>query len=996
MFNEVKYLELKVEQYKAHGLNVAADQLKMKMEEKCGSVEKYYLSRIAAGKDLDIKAKLDSGADGEDAGRTVDDAYNPAPNLLPDGGKTAVVLNQSQDVGLTLSSKVNTIFTNNLNQNDRVVISDVRHHANNFTTGFANSAPEGAGSAADMTLLFDPQALRAKGVTTGSLFLELIDIKGAFKDGEMLQSNTYDTVKFMYNGQEVVLKIQDKDGQPISGKSTYDDLLAAIKAGIAKQNLPLEASFGEDFTRIDPKGVYSGKVTGKQIVIKAASGELKVPAGDAWSATKGVPADSTLDTRMSQEASTGCPLIESNVILDNVGRVNWDLCDRLPVYGANGGTLTIGSLADRGGVEKFNVKLERSSWLRSLTSTNDTLKEIVVTKTKGVLDTNGKEVPQHLYIGTDRVADRAGLDYTDVSAYIGNNGMSRLSLVPSLLEGDGLVNVRDFDASDMDGNVNLHAVINNDAFVKYFSNRDVTRGSESGPRMENGGTGIDFDQNPFKGGSDSVHNPVFDYKTGSGNDGVNMEVSGYIAADRDFKMNIDTGEGNDRVQFQFNDYGLPSYWVFNQQALGKDANGLSNPLHRNVEINTGAGNDIVELPGQGAVEVDLGAGNDVIYSDNSGRGSVFFLHHEAKSAALPAPDGVIPQADVRAGVPQEHKVTTDSGSRVFVEISFLGHTVTKSVNFDKYEKGQATISANTLNQLVIDAIEEDQTMRHLLDARDGLGQSLVVESLVDGNIGFGGSGLRLNFSYGTEGSKTNWADVDGYYNAGDYASVKSGAAVEDSNNHNGCDNVINPGSGEDLIVLSTDEQSDETIVMNGEANDTLRVVNFGFGGSNDRFVDTKGNALVIGGAVAGGKPGEVWLNHAGTSDHYDKVVLLSNAGGGGFVPPAPGGNVTVDAAGALDVSAQDMTVTYKYGAAEYAHTLNGFGLGDKIVLPANNGITVTNTDGADGVLEIQIDNGNPAEIITITLTGVPAELDNQVWGEDDFRSVFGADSLTVA
>ena len=255
MFNEVKYLELKVEQYKAHGLNVAADQLKMKMEEKCGSVEKYYLSRIAAGKDLDIKAKLDSGADGEDAGRTVDDAYNPAPNLLPDGGKTAVVLNESKDVGLTLSSKVNTIFTNNLNQNQSVVISDVRHHANNFTTGFANSAPEGAGSAADMTLLFDPQALRAKGVTTGSLFLELIDIKGAFKDGEMLQSNTYDTVKFMYNGQEVVLKIQDKDGQPISGKSTYDDLLAAIKAGIAKQNLPLEASFGEDFTRIDPKGI---------------------------------------------------------------------------------------------------------------------------------------------------------------------------------------------------------------------------------------------------------------------------------------------------------------------------------------------------------------------------------------------------------------------------------------------------------------------------------------------------------------------------------------------------------------------------------------------------------------------------------------------------------------------------------------------------------------------------------------------------------------------
>ncbi len=83
----------------------------------------------------------------------------------------------------------NAIFSENADHD--ILITDVRHDANDFTTGFASSDPAGwhqangegdlVSPAPNMTLLFDPQALMAKASKSGVLRLELIDIEGAFK-----------------------------------------------------------------------------------------------------------------------------------------------------------------------------------------------------------------------------------------------------------------------------------------------------------------------------------------------------------------------------------------------------------------------------------------------------------------------------------------------------------------------------------------------------------------------------------------------------------------------------------------------------------------------------------------------------------------------------------------------------------------------------------------------------------------------------------------------
>ncbi len=524
--------------------------------------------------------------------------------------------------------------------------------------------------------------------------------------------------------------------------------------------------------------------------------------------------------------------------------------------------------------------------------------------------------------------------------------------------------------------------MNNDAFIKYFSNRDVTRGSDGAGRLDNGGTGIDFDQNPSKVAADKVHNPIFDYVTGSGNDGVNMEVSGWVAADRDFKMNIDTGAGNDHVKFRFTGEGA-SYWLLNQRSLD------------NVKINTGIGNDVVELPGQGDVIVDLGIGNDVAYSDNTGTGSVFIMHAE-KTTVLPAPDGVLPlQTDIQANDNLHHTVSAESGEQIKVRVSFLGHTVESiSMPFDSYDNATKTakISTEKLNQLVIDTIEQDHVLSHLLDARDGSGQSLIIESLIDGGVDF--SNLSVNFFHGSSGSITNWPALDAFYSNGSHgAMLQKGTGAANG----GCDNVFNPGTGDDLIVLSSafDANHKETIVMNGVNTDRLTVVNFD--PANDKFIAADGVELLIGGPVIDGHPREVYLYRSDDplKNNYDKVILLDKVdGSGGVTPPTPGGTFDVNSDGTTDVGGSDMTAKVSFPATgDLVYTLENFAAGDKIDLPdaALGTVNIVDDDFTDGIIVIEANNGS--QNITITLTGVDHALEGTMTDVASFNAAFGAGSL---
>lgn len=67
---------------------------------------------------------------------------------------------------------------------------------------------------------------------------------------------------------------------------------------------------------------------------------------------------------MSSDQVNSCPLIKTNVALDNVGQVQWDDAHAacLPdesVFGSQAGDLVIGGMGTRGGVERFDVTVER-------------------------------------------------------------------------------------------------------------------------------------------------------------------------------------------------------------------------------------------------------------------------------------------------------------------------------------------------------------------------------------------------------------------------------------------------------------------------------------------------------------------------------------------------------------------------------------------------------------------------------------------------------------
>jgi hypothetical protein len=55
-------------------------------------------------------------------------------------------------------------------------------------------------------------------------------------------------------------------------------------------------------------------------------------------------------------------------------------------------------------------------------------------------------------------------------------------------------------------------------------------------------------------------------------------------------------------------------------------------------------------------------------------------------------------------------------------------------------------------------------------------------------------------------------------------------------------------------------------------------------------------------------------------------------------------------------------------------------------------VSVINPNASDGIIEIQADDGG-ANVITIVLTGVPADQDAQVISVATFNAVFGSGSL---
>lgn len=608
-----------------------------------------------------------------------------------------------------------------------LVIEDVRVNSNNVTIGMGNTDSGDV----DMTVYFNDQYLKSEdATTTGTLSLQLIDTVGALTEAQgghadPLYDNPYTGFKFTLDGKEYTVDFKaynhNTDETP-----TYAELAAQIQAAInadaTLSKLGLTVTLDGTFDAVVGIGDHKGTtVTGEKIVVTSSNGAL---SGGTWLASNGLPETNSTSATMSSDQVNSCPLIKTNVALDNVGQVQWDDAHAacLPdesVFGSQAGDLVIGGMGTRGGVERFDVTVERGSWLSSMSSTNNTLRMVTVkngdTGNDGVDAGNGMG---QLFIG-DTLQE--------------GNAMTAWQDAPRLLSTDGLTDVKTFDASAMGGTVNIGAQITSASYDKYLKDVD----------------GVEDKNN-------SATNGDFSYKTGTGNDTVNMAVDGRVAGDNDFRLNIETNAGNDLVNFSFN---------------GFTANQLANQMElNNVSIATGAGDDIVKFWGDGAVKVDGGAGNDAIYVGQNGadHNAVWVMNSNADHWAIysdPMKGVQSLNNDVLSTAASFAYTGATAGESLQVTVSFKGITVTANIGTMNAATGSFT--AEQVNAAIISAINNDATLSKLLAATDGAGHSLLVESLIDGKMDAGD--LTFNFAAvkadGTVGTNPTTTTLDTAYGA---------------------------------------------------------------------------------------------------------------------------------------------------------------------------------------------------------------------------------------
>lgn len=661
-------------------------------------------------------------------------------------------------------------------------IEDIRTNSNEMTIAWSNSD---AGKGMNFGVYFDNQHLKsADAKTSGVISLEIMDVKNATVSSTNptafpLKDNYYNKFTFEYTDNSgkkslVTLELSNEDRALWTGESAnYDTLLQAFKNALA-------ASDWADVFVIKPGTTYDASskiggttwtpsILGTHIDISTDKGSIASKSelgATGWGSESGtVPPDSAISTNVVVEGSQDCPLIQTTIHLDNVGRVQWgdaspDCLPNNEIYGSEAGNMVVGGMTNRGGVERFDVYVDQGSWLSSLASTNEALRLVKVHKT---IDINGDgiygNVKAHanqadgtkgaLFIGKQLDNDphygymvdynAKGPGSSDGTTYAdkGIDNITQWTDRAFLLGRDGLVDVKEFDAKDYDGNINLGASLTATSLYKYL--RDV--------------------DGSWNNGINGKFAPNGDFKYDFTNQGdiLNMSIDGGLAADNDFKLVINANGGDDFVNFSFNNAtGHDSSGVYHYTAPTDDQIKNSNAL-RNVIINGGEGKDTVKVWGNTAVTVNGDAGNDVIFvsqvSDVQDKVSTTEQNAVFIFNAAAADRGILSTNQGAQSLYNDILSTVDTvnytggapaATTMYISVSFKGIAsarVAVSVKADTTTNTNGTINADDLNMAIIKAINNDPVLSKLLVAKDGAGHSLLVESLIDGVMTSGDLGI---------------------------------------------------------------------------------------------------------------------------------------------------------------------------------------------------------------------------------------------------------------
>lgn len=743
----------------------------------------------------------------------------------------------------------------------------------------------------DMTVLFDQNYLLAG--RTSSSFLEVRAVNNVPLREGLNPLEGVLSVNFKVGAESVSVVVNQGAEQTKSYTELRDKIVAQLKKqGLDGKVTVQVASLRDSIFSDDVKTYKKGDVAGQYNPIVLTSAGTGITLAEMSVEVNSNKTDANyLNTFIKSESSVNEP-VTVQVELHKVGRggdggdltiggmsTDYNLLNGKDTNTWNAGTGASGNFAGsaKQGIEVFNVTVigdaTQPSDLASLQSTNNALRTVNVSAASGAA--------AQLIIG-NRETDARGASINGADETIARD--------LTTFRNAGLKDVKDFNAASFNNGVELHSWISNESVAKYMNRTDRA---------------------PDQPAADNAN---FVYGFGSGNDTLNINISkANLAASgttnrEDFTFVARTSAGNDTVLAQIGDgQGQPSdAWYINH--LGQ----------RNISIDGGAGNDTVRTYGSSAWSIVAGEGDDVVYTDNSG----------AQGAANASLTTSIFNSGRATWVIASNEDVNDLQSTTSVALTnqyLYGARVrvvfsdAQSVDASNAVNGfESTVAVSTpagvgnqlhINQAIKLAINSDSVLNKLLIAEDGPGNTLVIRSLIDGNFrseDLHVSVLGLDAATYTAYGVTQAAEALAAYrvvqsdisalpgtaganileaaarsatsiNTGILHEVTPKLGQQAGVNVTGADSIaenanrVNPGAGNDVIVLSTDASSVETIVYTGPDIGNDVIVNF----FND-VLDFNSYLTSIN-ATTGARIGTTWANQASAAGTFstNNVIVTS-------------------------------------------------------------------------------------------------------------------------
>ena len=576
------------------------------------------------------------------------------------------------------------------------VISDGGHdnarNTSEMTIGVAYSSEQDTfWDSSDLKVFFDQDFLLTGQENKSRAIFFLLDEQADLVGGPLLDNIDVDGIRFQVNGGPV-LTIEAPEAQ---NGNTHAGFVAALQdsldALIAQGLVPADTTLYvdptiTDFTFLD-NGAQSSTIPA--IVLQTQTSAVFTPVG--FSRVEDAIGEYDVYGRFTNEVDEAELPLSVNIALEKAGS------------GGEGGDVIVGSNDKYNhGIDVFNVTVygdaSRPSWVDYLNSTGDS----------------------ESGIGQHGELDVINITSNNVSSTI-TTSFPSTSTFASLVIGSTNDDLTLIDATTFKGDLTLGNVdeITNLATLLATGGGDVS----------------------FEG---YIYAPnAYTYKTGAGDDVIDLNIDGDALEYDTSSLLIDTGAGADQV-----------YVGYADQTTSGSSSSADFPNHiilRNVDINTGTGDDTVTTYGQGQFRITTGDGNDTIYSEQSGQEATWVFNVDRAQYQNTDELGGLPGVPLRYSLIDGASVTvtfsgpgSDSGGAgggVLAEYgnnAALGDANAYTNGFEKSITIDVPASKfygtqQDINKAIIAAIESDPVLSKLLIAYIGANNTLVVETIADGS-----------------------------------------------------------------------------------------------------------------------------------------------------------------------------------------------------------------------------------------------------------------------